>query len=338
MNAPATAPQQPGTVIKGLSCPNCAGTLTPGEGMNILRCPFCDVVLQMLGHHGVRKFHVGRKISKSANETIVQKWLGGWKKAGDLAKAAKITESFLVYIPFWRISADAVGWVFGREKHERQVKTGDTYRTEVYWTDEEREINRHYETNAPACRIEEFGVKWVDLEGDEIKPVDFEELQEEGMTFQPLSSATDALDAAAKKFKGLAENSARLDEVTFKQVSVVRKRITQVFYPLWVNRYAYKNRTYQVVVDGESGDIAYGKAPGSSWVRAIFATIPLLLLAQAAEALFNAGTADGDNDITIGIWAILGVCAIAFVVAGYNVFRNWGEVVEGTGRESRTTG
>jgi hypothetical protein len=41
-----------------------------------------------------------------------------------------------------------------------------------------------------------------------------------------------------------------------------------VYYPLWVLRYIYRGRTFQVVVDGFSGDVLYGKAPGSVFYRA----------------------------------------------------------------------
>jgi hypothetical protein len=40
-----------------------------------------------------------------------------------------------------------------------------------------------------------------------------------------------------------------------------------MYYPLWVLRYRYHNRIYQVTADGESGEILYGRAPGNLWYR-----------------------------------------------------------------------
>ena len=42
-----------------------------------------------------------------------------------------------------------------------------------------------------------------------------------------------------------------------------------VYYPLWVARYHYRHRSYQVVVDGYNGRVLYGKAPGNTLYRAL---------------------------------------------------------------------
>ena len=47
-----------------------------------------------------------------------------------------------------------------------------------------------------------------------------------------------------------------------------------VYYPLWVVRYSFQNRTYQVIVDGEDESrVCYGKAPGNNLYRAFMGIV-----------------------------------------------------------------
>jgi hypothetical protein len=41
-----------------------------------------------------------------------------------------------------------------------------------------------------------------------------------------------------------------------------------VYHPLWVLRYTFRQRIFQVVIDANSGKVLYGKAPGNTVYRA----------------------------------------------------------------------
>jgi hypothetical protein len=59
-----------------------------------------------------------------------------------------------------------------------------------------------------------------------------------------------------------------VERVSQSFVRIIRPRQGLVFYPLWVIRYAYRGRDFQVVVDAFSGEVLYGKAPGNVYYRA----------------------------------------------------------------------
>ena len=99
----------------------------------------------------------------------VQAWFRKIDKDPGLRKEAKITEIFPVFIPFWRINAKVIGWILGDVKKGSGSKT--TYEKV------ERHVHENYEYTCPACDIGEFGVKWVDLKGDEIRPFHLETVQ-----------------------------------------------------------------------------------------------------------------------------------------------------------------
>ena len=100
---------------------------------------------------------------------------------------------------------------------------------------------------------------------------------------------------------------------------------------MWVIRYVFANRTYQVVVDGEDGSICYGKAPGSTLFRAIsgiFATAVGMYLATFFEVFKFFKASSKFPWIAYIILLILGIAVMSW---GYKKFRYGGELEEGTG-------
>jgi hypothetical protein len=105
--------------------------------------------------------------------------------------------------------------------------------------------------------------------------------------------------------------------------------VNVVYYPLWIIRYVFANRTYQVVVDGEDGAICYGKAPVSTLFRAIagiFATAAGMFFATLFE-IFKYSTSKG----AFAAYVFSLVIGIGLMTWGYKKFRYGGEIEEGTG-------
>ena len=204
------------------------------------------------GGGGALKYYVPRSVKQEDAIKNAYKWLGsGLAKAKGLASSSRIDEAYLAYVPFWRVRADVVGWVFGQEKKTRT--SGNS--TETYYEDKEVNVQDSYDWTSPACEIAELGVKKINLEGDEILPVNFEELQSQGMLFNIISSEKEITDLAKSRFSEMSNRAANLDNVTFQHLDLVREDVYVVYYPLWVVRYVYANRVYQVVVDGQDGTI-----------------------------------------------------------------------------------
>ena len=311
-------------VIKGITCPSCGGALELKEGIRTFNCKYCGTLLVTKGEEGAVKYFVPKKIDRDAAIQKAFHWLGtGLSKARGLRANSKIDEAFLTYIPYWRVRADIVGWVFGQEKHESS--SGTTYE------DKEIKIQKTYDSTFPACDVAELGVKHVNLEGDDILPVNFEDLQSQGMVFNIISSEREIVDKAQQYFSDNAKKGYSLSEIYFEHFDIVRKQISIVYYPLYVIRYIYANRTYQVVVDGEDGSICYGKAPGSSLFRAIsgiFATALGMYLATFFEVFKFFKASSKFPWIAYLICLVLGIAAMSW---GYKKFRYGGEIEEGTG-------
>src|SRR3990172_3630048 len=100
------------------------------------------------------------------------------------------------------------------------------------------------------------------------------------MVFEPVSAAGAAWAGAggggggggggegAPAVDADIRGEAALEVIASERIERLGSRRALVYFPLWVARYTFRNRSYQIVVDGTSGKVLYGKAPGNIWFRA----------------------------------------------------------------------
>lgn len=333
MDTTVIAPVKKEKVIKGITCPACNGELDLKEGINTFNCKYCGTLLAIQGENGAAKYYVPKTIKKDDAINRTYHWLEkGISKAKGLRSNSKIDEAFLVYIPYWRVRADVVGWVFGQEKKTRTVNNT----TQTYYVDVEKKIQQSFDRTFPACDVAELGVKQVNLTGDELQPVDFDTLQQDGMMFNIVSSEKEISEYAKNDFASYARATANVDRVSFEHYDLVRDDLNIVYYPLWVVRYVFQNRTYQVVVDGQDGTICYGKAPGNNLFRAVTGIFGVAagMYFLTLFGAFSIASSSGKGAFAAYIFsAVLGVFIIKW---GYKKFRYGGEIEEGTGIVNET--
>jgi uncharacterized membrane protein YeaQ/YmgE (transglycosylase-associated protein family) len=317
-------------VLKGITCPACSGELDLKEGITSFNCKYCGTLLVTKGVGGVIKYYVPNKFNKNQAIQNAFNWLGkGLAKARRLKTASKVDDAFLVYIPYWRVRADVVGWVFGKERRTQTVNG----RTQTYYVDVEKKIQKSFDRTFAACDVAELGVRKVNLAGDQMLPVNFEQLQTEGMLFNIISSEKEVTDLAKQQFSDEAISSVNVDQVTFQHNDLVRPSTNIVYYPLWVVRYIFQNRTYQVIVDGEDGTICYGKAPGNNLYRAV-AGILGTSVGTYLLTFFGIFAIVGGKDsakAALFVYAFCAIFGIIILIWAYRKFRYGGEIEEGTG-------
>jgi len=306
------------TKSQGLTCPNCNGVVPVPEGVRVVVCPYCEMRSLVQGERGVRRWQIHNKIERERAMSAVTGFFSGMNKARDLKKTAEIKEVFLVYLPYWRVQAFVAGWLFGRKK------TGKDSSKPV-----EVEVMEEMVWNDAAADVSEFGVHRVSADHADLEPYDSELLHAEAMVFEPVESRDDAMREAHDHFlyRGRRKNSP--DRKYFEKFHYLRQKLSIVYYPLWVSRYEYRGRNYQVVVDGTSGDVLYGKAPGNIFYRA------LMLVAGMAVGnliLINGTIIGGlivanSDDAPFFLPLLALIIGLGIVVAGYIRFRH-GEEVE----------
>jgi hypothetical protein len=182
--------------------------------------------------------------------------------------------------------------------------------------------------NGAACDVGEFGVNQVPLNDGALEPFAPEALHSSGMVFEPAGSFSEAKSTAENQFEGQVRRKARLDRLSQLFVRFFRRRYGLVYYPLWVLRYLYRGRAFQVVVDGSTGKVLYGKAPGNTMYRAAALVAGMALgaiLAIDLPALILA--AGGDSEGAGGFALVLFLVGLGIMGAAYRAFR-YGEQYE----------
>jgi len=149
------------------------------------------------------------------------------------------------------------------------------------------------------------------------------------MVFPATGSEREVFAAALRRFKELADPAAGLHQVRFRYLETLRERLSVVYYPIWVVRYHFRERAYQILVDGEDGSLAYGKAPGNDLYRA------LVLVATEAVVMFITTTIVQHIGVGIPGLAILGALGLGVLWWAWRRFRYGGVVIEGSGAGRR---
>lgn len=317
-------------MLTGLTCASCGGTVDVHEGRTNVECRFCGTPQAVVGERGVVRLMVVNRLDRKQAGEVVRAWFRkGIRKDPALKKEARLEEAFLAFFPFLRARLDAIGWILGVEKKRR--KRGNKWETVT--TPVERTIERSVDLTLPAADMAEFGVHRVDLAGDEVLPLDEGLLRSRGMVFRPSHSLDEIGERLRERALDEARLENRLDRVTFSWLTSVRRRLGLVYYPMWVIRYGFRGRTYQVLVDAEDGGLAYGKAPGNHLWRAF------CLVASCGGAAFVGTTFLQHADVFLrsddglkGL-GIVGLVLAGLVYWGYYQFRHGGVVEEGTGLE-----
>lgn len=292
----------------------------------MVECPFCHLRSLVQGEKGVRRWQVARKVERPQAETAVRNFFSGFRKARDLAQAAQLKDLFLVYLPYWRMQATVAGWIFGRERKNKD----STRPVEV-------ELLEEMHWNDAAVDVSEFGVHQVSISKQDLLPYNADQLHAEAMVFEPSESRTDALAEAQAHFILRGRRKRTLKQKYFEKFHFLREQFSLVYYPLWVARYDYHGRNYQVVVDGTNNKVLYGKAPGnilyraSALVAGMAAGNFLLVNGTIVAGYLGASSNDGDAFWVVLLPIIFGLILIG---GGYTAFR-YGEEVEEIDSENK---
>jgi hypothetical protein len=247
--------------LQGLGCPRCGGMVPIPEGQAIVICPFCEMRSVVRGENGVRRYQVPNRIDRTAAEKAFQKFLSSnMAIAGSVKKEARLTEVLTMHLPFWATWGRGLGWVLGQNR----VGSG----SDTHYESREVKVIQEMIWNHAACDVGEFGVTEISLEGRPLEPFNVDDLHRSGMVFEPTGSAREALEQAHATFEKSISSQAKVDRVSQTFVRILNTRQGLVYYPLWVMRYDYRGRNFQVVIDGFSGEALYGKAPGNLYYRA----------------------------------------------------------------------
>jgi hypothetical protein len=302
----------------GLNCPSCGGAIQVTEGDNVLNCGYCGSLLWAEGDAGVLTIAYRNTQGRDKVLMATERWWHKGLKARDLRKKGRLLECYPIYLPFWSTTTRVAGWICGYEERHYTDRDGHT-RTERI--PKEEMVLRDYRYTNIACDPGDLGIKHLRNNSGEASFADFESIP----TFESTTSKDDMVESSKRNAMNDARNDAHVPHVTFEKVTIIPKGITRIYYPVWVVRYAYGDRMYMATVDGVTGNVLSGRAPGDPLYQSLAVTGGTSVGGLVAAAGLMLGV--GAEDMVIA----LGGLAIGLVVLGftYMFFRHGSEIIEG---------
>jgi hypothetical protein len=278
-----------GVQLEGIECKECGATVNMQPGERSTTCVYCAsptvVTVNRCDSTITPESLIPFLVPPDTASENFKKWLSGlWFRPSDLSKLAKLEQIYGVYVPYWTFDATVhSSWTAERGHHY--------YETETYT----EEVNG--ETVTKTRQVQH--TRWESAWGQRTDSFDDvlvcaskgvpEKLADKLCTFttsqlvpyspgylcgwRAESYAID-LPTAWKKGQSIMESeqysrcSGDVGGDTHRGLSVSNsfnhETFKHVLLPVFVAAYRYKEKPYQVLVNGQTGEVV-GNAPYSFW-------------------------------------------------------------------------
>ncbi|MGD0645505.1 MAG: zinc ribbon domain-containing protein [Candidatus Bathyarchaeia archaeon] len=243
-------------VAQEIRCSHCGAPVEFKPGEIIATCKYCGFTTVIETGQAFTFEHslILNKFDQKSIDEPIQAWMrGGFLKPGDLAKKSKITESDLVYLPFWVVTVEAKSTYKGIfERIAPAIIKEGTISKEYDWLVLARE--------ASVFPTHEY---LVPLEGK--IPFDFRKIE----GFAKLLNSEIDRDAALELAKQQIEDHYRfllqqdVDKIVEIKTEVTLKQMVYLHAPIWFIKYEYKGKDYQLIIEGTAGTALKGDIPPS---------------------------------------------------------------------------
>lgn len=289
------------TPTKAFHCNTCGAVTAVAADTVTITCSFCNgtnVNQEAFDNRVIRPFGIlpFKIVKKDANERF-KTWIGsGWFHPNDLKHLAEMNRLDGIYIPFWTYDAQTESsWTAesGYHYYETEEYTdseGNTQTREVQRTRWVPSWGNYDNWFDDVTVVASGGIKQSRVE--DIYPFTLSS----AVNYEPKFMLGWKSEVYAKDVKqgfAVAENIMDQfiekeiikqipgDTYRFLQINTRKSDITfkHLLLPIWVAAYQYGNKTYQVVVNGETGKIS-GEKP-LSWIKITLAVLAVAIVAFA---------------------------------------------------------
>jgi len=282
-----------GEARKELQCDACGAQISLPEGALAASCPFCasnNVIHHRAAQDVLRpRFLIPFQIEERRCRQIVQAWLGNtWLVPKDLRRMAVVSEFTSMYLPYWTFEATAdASWRAQVGRTETYRSAGKTKRRTV-WRWENGQVGQDFSdllvrgTNHVSLHLlAQVG----DFDLDGLVPYEAKFLA--GMQAQAYEVGMEAAWKVARqdmreetKKKCRAQASTNKIRNFSMHLDFKDESWRYILLPVYINTYRFENKPYQLLINGQTGELA-GQRP-ADWRKIGFVaaglTLPGILL------------------------------------------------------------
>ena len=295
------AAREPSLEARIVDCSSC-GAQTRFEGHVVGEaCAFCAASLLVEQSHVERLIRVQAvlpfALDKAAAQRVFAQWVGSrWFAPRALKDTVRQADGVKgVYLPWWTYDANTLSSYRGERGLRRQVRENRpnasaqagvaTTRTVTDWSAAAGAVSVAFDdiliVGSPSIPSHLARVldRW-DLK--QLRPPSDEMLA--GFTVEVYRSGLEeCFGDARQRMEGAIDSAIRRDiggdtqRIHAKQTVVEDIRFKHLLLPVWIGAYRFGGKPYQIVVNGQSGEVE-GDRPWSKWKLALAIVAALLLV------------------------------------------------------------
>jgi len=242
-------------LVEALNCPHCGAPLDLSPGEIIVTCKYCGSDVRIAGEKQFLLKH--SMVSASHQEDGIRREIAAWMSGGafrpdDLSRASRIESLECIYLPFYVFEVDAVtSWRGVLSRTGQPIEKSGDFRKDLYW----KVLGRRSST---------FPTREYRLPLTAKTTFDMSEMVK-GSKF--LNAEMDEDEAMRITVEEVQDNQRRLllqeevDDVIEAKTNVDVKDSEFVHAPIWFAKYSYRGKTYEMTIDGSTGEIIKADVP-----------------------------------------------------------------------------
>jgi predicted RNA-binding Zn-ribbon protein involved in translation (DUF1610 family) len=291
-----------------VQCQSCGGETLLPPGVLTQTCPYCGstyvVQLKATGDLLRPHFMLPFRTTPERCRALTQEWLGSsWMTPRHLQKQADLGNYTPLYVPFWTFDAKATAdWNAEVGYDETIVDADGELETETSWKQESGQVRLEFDDQyvpgttrlreTLAERITDFNLRML---------VAYNPAYLAGHHAQAYEvSLNQAWEKAQARMKGrtrakckrdaLSGGGDRVHNLRLRNFELHDAKWRYVLLPVYVSAYKYRDKVYQMLVNGQKGTIG-GQRP-VSWPKVYLAAFAPLLPFALAFLTLSLGAGD----------------------------------------------
>jgi len=246
------------SIVQEIRCSNCGAPIKFNPGEILATCQYCGftVVIETGEPFTFEHSMILNQFDPTQVEKSIHDWMrSGFVKPGDLARASKILEKNLMYLPFWIVHVNVISEYKGVFERLTPPMT------------KEGKIEKEYNWLVLARKATQFPTREYDIPLEGKIPYDFRRIEGFAKVLNSEIGKEDAADIAKQEIETLHQFLAK--EFVDKIIEMKNEfSISDTLYlhaPIWFIKYEYRRKIYQLLIDGATGTAIKGDIPSTGF-------------------------------------------------------------------------
>jgi len=246
------------SVIQEIRCSNCGAPLQFSPGNIVATCRYCGFtqVIETGKAFELEHSMILNEYQPEQIDELVRNWMrGGFLKPGDLARASKIEEKNLTYLPFCVISVAASSTYKGIFERitPAVVKEG--------------KIEKKYNWLVLARKASDFPAREYEVPLEGKIPYDFRKIESFAKVLNSEIERNEAVEAAKQQIENLHQFLVKqdVDKIIEMKTDFDLGDMVYLHAPVWLIVYEYKGERHQIFLDGATGSVIKGDVPSTKF-------------------------------------------------------------------------